>query len=123
MLEFTIDHIIQIVFGIVGALGTLIAFLWKFFIVPNAEFKKEVTEKLKNIDFNIISLEKKIDNVRDDGDKVDENLEDKMMKEINGVKEDHEKLVSDVNRHIENFDRKNEKLLDIIIRYFTDNKD
>lgn len=100
--------------------GSAVVGIWKFFIAPRKRRADALSERLKKI-------ETKLKNLEDTSEKVEKLIKEEVSSvqkvdrfEIDELKKDYENLVKTMNDHIAKVDAKNDKLLDLIIKYFTE---
>lgn len=115
-----LTNLAQVASGFATATATLIGLYWKFVISPNKKFKNDVMSSLKRLEERLGIVEKDQINLEDDSKADNTQLEAKVMREIEDLRQDQQTLTQSVNKHVDEINRKNEKLLDIIIRYFTE---
>jgi len=112
----SLSNVIQIVSGVgVGATG-----FWKIFITPGRKFRADINKRLNAMDERMKKLEA-------DGTK----FKDSLQAEIDGTDKDFERDIAQIRHeqddlketlrdHIHTVETKNNQLLDLIIKYFTD---
>jgi len=101
----------------VGAAG---AALWKFFIAPGRKHRTTVLKRLNDIDARVKSLENDMEKFRESLQAEIDVTDKDLQRDIDDVKKSQQDLRQTLKDHIEKVDAKNDKLLDLIIKYFTD---
>jgi len=126
-----ISEIFQIASEVTGAIIGVGGCVYKFIIAPEKKFKVETSQKITDLisEFNIHRKhnEEQFRELKGDlNDKINDlsrNLKDSTkdeQKDLHYLREEIKEVSKEINDHIERVETKNEKLLDLIIKYFTD---
>jgi gas vesicle protein len=112
----SLSNTIQIISGVgVGATG-----FWKFFIAPGRKFRADIFKRLNALDERIKKLEsdgsKFKDSLQAEIDGTDKDFEHR----ITQIQKDQDDLKDTLKEHIRTVETKNNQLLDLIIKYFTE---
>lgn len=117
----SLSNIVSIATGIGGFLITIIGAYWQWVIKPNNAFKARVIEDIAKLQTDHIEDVKKLQEFKQDVARTNEDLEKDLLRDVDNVRRDQENFVDDVKDRFNRVDAKNEKLLDLIIKYFSEN--
>ena len=92
--------------------------LWRLLILPGMKFREKMREELASMQNKIITLEAKINSLECTVTDELQELSEEFKNDLADVHKDHDELRKDMNAHVTKIDSKNEKLLDLIIKYF-----
>lgn len=116
----SLSEIAQIVGEVVGGIITIGGAYYNWVIKPNRAYRAHVDKSIKELEDAVKEVRKHfgedIKNLQESLKKADEDEQ----KELNDMDDDFKTFKQDINERLTRIDNKNEKLLDLIIKYFTD---
>ena len=89
----------------VGAGGAF----WKIFITPSKAFREDISSRIKQLEEDAIESNRHFD----------ENYKD-VSKDIQKTNDNLNDLEEDLKDHVEKIDAKNDRLLDLLLKYFSE---
>lgn len=125
-----LSNAVEIGGGVIGVLTTVYGAYYKWVIAPanrekvaQAKAIKDLQDSLELLKSDLKDSKKQLaDDISDIKDDI-KNLDTSKQKEIDESKQDFKDLNSDINDRMIRQDAKSERLLDLIIKYFTDKND
>lgn len=115
---------------ILGGVASAVGAGWKLIVAPRKRAKDAQNEKIKKVTDRVTKLEASVNDIQKELEDLNKLLKDEIGDvqkqdrfEIDELKKDYDNLTRSIEDRISKIDAKNDKLLDIIIKYFTENKD
>ena len=96
---------------------------WKLFITPSKKFKSRTNLLLKNLNDRINTIQVNLDNYEPKLQAEVEELQKEFGRDITDMKDDIKKLNQQFQDQTDKTDAKNDRLLDLIIKYFSGKSD
>lgn len=96
---------------------------WKVFIAPGRKFRTSINGKLADIETRLKGLETGAEKFQESLQAEIDGTDKDFKRDIDDIKKDQKNLEQSLKDHIEKVDAKNDKLLDLIIKYFTEKSD
>lgn len=116
----TLSEIAQVM----GEGGSLIAAIgggyWHWVIKPNREFKKNVLSGIATLHEEHAQGIQDVKDFKANSMREQENFKKDILREVDDIKKDQDSMISDLKDRFNKVDAKNEKLLDLIIKYFSE---
>ena len=131
----SLSDYINITSGSVTVIGGALGFYLKYVVIPNHNFRKKIMTDLATVQQCNVENLKKIEDNKKDVDKLEkvisshektlddeiDNLKENFDKEVANLKENHKELSTSFDNQINRLEDRNEKLLDLIVKYFAGN--